>query len=430
MRDRLRPVWCDHLSILRGKYLPQEKIGAGATRFAQPCFAVHYDKDLIVDAPGTACLEGLPDMELRWDAPDIRPGWEPGVHMVTGDLYDRHDRLIPIAGRATLKAAIAGWKKHGLTPKVGLELEAFAFTRAEDGSLQPYDVPGGHVYGGGPFNDPLGFTDAIWETAEAAGFRLELVTTEYDAPQYEFTLAFEEALDAVDEMVMFRQLAREVAYRKGVILTFLPKPFFDRGGSGMHINLSFADKAGNNAFATGETGGIAAMNDLMRGCVAGWMKHHKGLAGLIAPSVNSYARLQPATMSGFWCNWGEDHRGVTTRVSGEGGKKARLEHRMADASANPYAAVAAVLQAALLGYEQGYPLPPAETGDCFTGQSAEYGVAETLTGALNDLEADGALVAAMGAEYCAHHIHMKRVEVDKTRDMTPEGARDFAIWFV
>ncbi|MCB1410774.1 MAG: glutamine synthetase, partial [Rhodobacteraceae bacterium] len=74
MRDRLRPVWCDHLSILRGKYLPQEKIGSGGTRFAQPCFAVHYDKDLIVDAPGTACLEGLPDMELRWDAADIRAG--------------------------------------------------------------------------------------------------------------------------------------------------------------------------------------------------------------------------------------------------------------------------------------------------------------------------------------------------------------------
>lgn len=430
MRDRLRPVWCDHLSILRGKYLPQEKIGAGATRFAQPCFAVHYDKDLIVDAPGTACLEGLPDMDLRWNAADIRPGWEPGVHRVTGDLYDRSGRMIPIAGRAALKQALADWAKHGLTPKVGLEFEAFAFTRAEDGSLVPYDVPGGHVYGGGPFNDPLGFTDAIWEAAEAAGFRLDLVTTEYDTPQYEFTLAFDEALHAVDEAVMFRQLAREVAFRKGVILSFLPKPFFDRGGSGMHINLSFADKTGENALATGDAGGIAAMNDLARGCVAGWMRHHKGLAALVAPSVNSYARLQPATMSGYWCNWGEDHRGVTARVSGEGGKKARLEHRMADASANPYAAVAAVLQAARLGVEGGYDLPEAEAGDCFMVQNAAFGVAESLAGALDDLLADADLVAAMGPEYCAHHIHMKRVEVEKTSGMTPEGARDFAIWFV
>lgn len=430
MRDRLRPVWCDHLSILRSKYLPQEKIGSGATRFAQPNFAVHYDKDLIVDAPGTLCLDGLPDMELRWDAADIRPGWEPGVHVVTGDLYDRDGALIPIAGRATLKRAVADWARHGLVPKVGIELECFAFTRAADGSLQPYDVPGGHVYGGGPFNDPLGFTDAIWEAAEDAGFRLELCTTEYDTPQYEFTLVFDEALKAVDELVMFRQLAREVAFRKGVILTFLPKPFFDRGGSGMHVNLSFADATGANALSNGPRGGIAGMNDLGRGVIAGWMRHHKGLAALVSPSVNSYARLQPATMSGYWCNWGEDHRGVTARVSSEGGRKARLEHRMADASANPYAAVAAVLQAARLGFEGRYDLPAVEGGDCFTGQTAAYGVGASLGEALDDLAADSALVAAMGPDYVAHHSHMKRVEIAKCADKTPEQARDFLIWFV
>lgn len=64
------------------------------------------------------------------------------------------------------------------------------------------------------------------------------------------------------------------------------------------------------------------------------------------------------------------------------------------------------------------------------GQKAAYGTAESLAGALDDLEADTALVAAMGAEYCAHHVHMKRVEIDKTKDMTPEQARDFSIWFV
>jgi glutamine synthetase len=160
------------------------------------------------------------------------------------------------------------------------------------------------------------------------------------------------------------------------------------------------------------------------------MRHHRGLAGLIAPSVNSYARLRPASMSGYWCNWGEDHRGVTLRVSGEGGAKARLEHRMADATANLYTAVAAVLQAARLGVEGGYPLPPPEAGDCFTGQTATVGVADSLAEALDDLAADTALVDAVGAELCAHHLHMKRVEVAKCEGKTPEGARDFLIWFV
>ncbi|MEZ5752446.1 MAG: glutamine synthetase family protein, partial [Paracoccaceae bacterium] len=380
--------------------------------------------------PGTLCLDGLPDMELHWDAADIRPGWEPGVHVVTGDLRDQNGDLVPMAGRTALKKAIADWGKHGLKPMVGIELEAFAMVQAEDGTLKPYDTPGGYVYGTGPFNDPNGFMDGVWEAAEEAGFKLDMMTTEYDTPQYEFTLTFDEALKAVDEVVFFRMLAREVAWEHGIILTFLPKPIFEKGGSGMHINLSFANAAGDNALANGPKGGIANMNNLSQGCISGWMKHHKALAALTAPTVNSYARLQPASMSGYWCNWGGDHRGVTARVSGEGGKKARIEHRMADASANPYAAVAAVLQAARLGYENHYPLPDPEGGDCFTGQSAEYGVAASLAEALDDLEADAALVEAMGAGYCAHHVHMKRAEVEKQAGKTPEEARDFYAWFV
>jgi len=59
------------------------------------------------------------------------------------------------------------------------------------------------------------------------------------------------------------------------------------------------------------------MTDLAKGCVAGLMHHHRGMAGLVAPTVNSYERLKPASLSGYWRNWGIDHRGVTTRLSAE-----------------------------------------------------------------------------------------------------------------
>jgi glutamine synthetase len=121
----------------------------------------------------------------------------------------------------------------------------------------------------------------------------------------------------------------------------------------MHINFSFNDKNGHNALSTGGKGGPEHLNNLARGCLVGLLHHHKGLAGLIAPTANSYDRLQPGFLSGHWQNWGGDHRNVTTRISSEGGAKALLEHRIADASSNPYTAVAAVLQAALLGVENG-----------------------------------------------------------------------------
>jgi glutamine synthetase len=430
MNDRLKPMFCDHLSIMRGKILPAEKIATGVTRFAQPTYAVHYDKDLIIDAPGTRCLEGLPDMELHWHEDDIRQGWTPHTKIVLGDLFEQDGTPLALSGRNVLKKAVADWQALGVSPKVGIELECYAFVRDADGKLIPYDTPGAVVYGIGPFSDPLGFTDAIWAAAEAAGFKLEMMTTEYDTPQFEFTLMFDDAIKAVDDVVLFRQMAREIAFGFGIILTFGPKPIPELGGNGMHINLSFVDEDGANALANGDTGGVAAMNDLARSCVAGWMRHHKALSGLIAPTVPSYERLQPASMSGYWCNWGGDHRGVTCRVSGEGGKKARLEHRMADASANPYATTAAVLQAALLGLTGKYDLPAMESKDCFTGQDATFGVAENLSGALDDLTADTTLSGAVGQLFCDHHIHMKRAEVEKTALLQGGALRDWYIYYI
>jgi glutamine synthetase len=430
MPDRLRAMFCDHLSLMRGKYLPASKMKSDGTRLARPNFAVHWDKDLLLDAPYTETRQGIPDMELRWDEANIRAGWEPGTKVVAGDLHNADGSPMPLCPRGALKRAVADWGKLGLSPKVGIELEAYAFVKAEDGSLKPMEAPGGIVYGTGPFTDPSGMVDAIWWQAEASGFKLDLITAEYDTPQFEFTLTYDTAVKAVDEIVLFRQMAREVALKHGVILTFLPKPVIGKGGSGMHINLSFADTAGGNALSNGPKGGPSALNDLGKGCIAGWMQHHKGLAALVAPTVGSYARLQPASLSGYWCNWGGDHRGVTVRVSEEGGAKARLEHRMPDASANPYTAVAAVLQSARLGLENHYPLPEPEAGDCFDRIDAGHGVAASLGEAVGDLEADTALCEAVGRELCEHHVFMKRAEVEKTKGLNGDALRDYYIWYV
>ena len=69
-------------------------------------------------------------------------------------------------------------------------------------------------------------------------------------------------MEHVDTVVLFRQMAREVALDHGIILTFLPKPIQGKGGNGMHINLSFTDANGANALANGDHGDPANMNDL------------------------------------------------------------------------------------------------------------------------------------------------------------------------
>lgn len=428
MSDRLRAMFCDHLSIMRGKYLPAAKSGDDETRFCRSTFGVHFDKDLL-PSPGSLMLEGLPDMQMRWNEADVRDGWEPNTKVVIGDLYDQDGEPVGQCGRGALRRAIAAWQLHGLTPKVGIELEAYAFTRDEDGKLVPYDSHG-VVYGTGPFTDPLRFTDAIWAKGEELGFHVDMITAEYDSPQFEFTLTFDEALKAVDDIVLFRQMAREIAFEKGIYLTFMPKPIEEAGGNGMHVNFSFTDDKGKNAFDNGPVGGPENLTDVAKGCIAGLLHHHRGLAGLLAPSNNSYHRLSPGSLSGYWKNWGGDHRNVTTRVSGEGGGKARLEHRMADASANVYTAVAAVLQASRLGYENKLDLIAMETGDGFETNDATEGTANDLITAMKDLETDTALSGAVGQELVDNQIFMRMAEAEKTSGLSIEEQRNFYAFYI
>jgi glutamine synthetase len=425
--ERLRLLFCDHLSLARGKYLPASKIGNGSARFCQGTFALTYSRDM-APAPGGTMLEGLPDMDAVYRAEDIRAGWEPNTKVVIADLYTSNGEALGLCGRSLLKRTVKQWQELGYTPKVGLELEAYAFLRDEAGKLVPYDTPGAYVYGTGPAVDPLRFTDAIWSKATELGFTIDCFTSEYDAPQFEFTLTYDEAVKAVDDMFLFRLMAREIALEHGIVLTCMPKPILALSGSGLHVNFSFLDRHGHNAI--GESGSIEHMTELTRGCIAGLMHHHRGMAGLVAPTVNSYQRLKPSTLSGYWCNWAVDHRGVTTRLSAEGGAKSRIEHRMGDASANPYTLVAAVLQAALLGFTGKYALPPAETADCLENHDAKVGAPETLREALEALATDRKFVAAMGELLVQNYIGIKQLEIEKTAPLEGEQLRDYYIHYV
>ena len=116
--ERLRVLFCDHLNIARGKYVPL-KGGDGAARFCRGTFGVTYDKDLI-PAPGAEVLGGLPDMEAVWQVADIRPGWEPATRVVMSDLHANDGSPLPMCGRSALKRAVAQWNALGYDPMVGM----------------------------------------------------------------------------------------------------------------------------------------------------------------------------------------------------------------------------------------------------------------------------------------------------------------------
>ena len=415
--DRIRILWPDHLGLARGKYLPAHLAQRG-TSHCVTTFALGYDRSLI-DAPGAFLLEGLPDVHASFEEASVRPGWEDDRTGVAVGHLDFRGEPYAFSARYALQQAVADWEALGYRPKAGIELEAYVLEPDDQGGWRRWSTPRSFVYGTGPGSDPTGLIDEITRTAEASQFRIESINAEYDESQFELTLEYDDALAAADEAFLFRVLAREVALRNGLDLTFLGKPFAGSAGSGIHVNFSLVDSGGANALAgdgtdRGAEAGGNPLSELAYGCLAGLCRHHQAMTALCCPTVTAYRRLRPAELTGYWANWGIEHRFVGNRIpDASGGPATRIESRLADGSANLHLAVATVLQAARLGVVGGYDCPEPLTDDGFENVNTVIHSAENLGDALADLEADSALRTAVGADVCANFAAVKHAEWDR-----------------
>ncbi|MEM9204529.1 MAG: glutamine synthetase, partial [Actinomycetota bacterium] len=308
--DRYRVLWPDYLGIARGKYLPARKAHDG-TGHCVTAFGLAYDRSMI-PAPGSYLLEGLKDVWATLDPASIHPSWEDDRTGVAVAHLDFEGEAFPYAPRFALQKAIADWADLGYSVKVGLELEAYVLQPDDDGGWGPYTTPRAFVYGTGPGSDPAGVIDDIMWTAEDCGFKTESINAEFDEGQFELTLEYDDALKAVDDVFLFRVLAREVALKHGLDLTFLGKPFPGVAGSGVHVNFSLVDEHGTNAFIDESTDdGLSA---LAKQCLGGLIEHHQGMTALCVPTVNGYRRLQPGELNAYWANWGFEHRCAGNRI--------------------------------------------------------------------------------------------------------------------
>jgi glutamine synthetase len=424
--QRIRPIFADHLGVARSKYLPVAYAGHG-TKHCMTMFAQHYDKQMTPTTPYSGFLTGLPDVEAVYDTALARPGWDDGVGVVVADLM-YEGSLVPWAPRTVLRRAIEAWEAKGLTPMVGIELEAYIMEPDGNGGWKAIDTPGGMTYGVGPFVDPHGLLDDIMAMAAKCRYPIESVNSEYDVPQFELTLHYGEALEAVDNVFLFKQMAQEIARKKGLHLTFLGKPFAELSGSGLHVNFSANSANGANAF--NDASSLHGLSDVCRHSIGGILHHHEAMAAICAPTVNAYKRLRPATLAGVWANWGLDHRNATVRVPKERDAATRIEYRLPDGCANPYLTVAAVLQAAMIGVDSHIEPPPIEEGDGFETANTDRRTPANLGAALDALEADTAFIAAFGPEAVGNHIEIKRDEWRKFNEAVTDWELKYYLPYV
>ena len=423
--SRIRTVVTDHLGLARSKYQPAAR--AKATKHCMTMFGQHFDKQMTPGAPGSDFFEGMPDVDAVWDPAEVRPGWDDGVGIVVCDLM-RHGELVAHAPRTVLKRAIEAWQQLGFEPLIGVEFECYLLHKDIDGSLKPIDTPGAMTYGVGPFVDPSGVLDAVMERAEACELRLETVNSEYDAPQFEFTMVYDTALRAIDDAALFKLLAQETAIKLGHHLTFMGKPFADLAGSGLHLNISFRHPNGRTAMNDPTlTHGLA---DVTRWSIGGMLAHHEAITAIGAPTVNAYKRLKPGQLAGFFANWGIDHRSAAIRIPFERDDACRIEHRVPDGAANVYLTAAALLTAARLGYESQIEPPDPETGDSLETANTDRVPPANLGEACTALEADTVFAAALGRAAVDNFIAIKRDEWAKFNNAVTDWERSYYMPFL
>lgn len=417
---RVRIIWSDLNGIAHGRYVPERRFG-GHTHHAVTTLSMGIDGE-IIQSTGWGGDVGYADLTVETDQTSRRPGWEPDTDVAVADLMWGHDPLV-LCPRSALKRAIEGWRAHGYEPMLGFEMEFYVMEPAPHapGGWVTLQNPMHRVYGTGRGGDTTGILRALFDAAEDLGLDCEGVTGEFSPGQMELNMRYDAALAAADKTFIFKEMSFDLAAERGYLLTYIGRPNEILVGSGLHVNFSLSRTAdGSNAFD--DPAGEHGMSALMESCIGGLLRHHEGASALLAPLTNSYKRLQPGLIAGYWANWGLDNRTATYRVPCERGAATRIENRMPCGSANPYLAAAVTLQAALLGFEAGLSAGPPQSGDGDAAANTDRHTPHTLPDALDALEADTTLAAAVGSDLVTTYIALKRY--DAARRDTHDGDWD------
>jgi glutamine synthetase len=314
--------------------------------------------------------------------------------------------------RHVLQQVVEKMHADGLYPVMACELEFYLLDAQNDafGRPQPaVDVDGGRpgqtqVYGLRELEQIEPFLADLYAACRAQGIPARTAISEYAPGQVEITLEHGPALQAMDHAVRYKRIVKGVAHAHGMRACFMAKPFADIAGSGMHMHISVADKAGHNLFASDDKAGTL----MLRQAVGGMKQHLLDSLLMFCPNANSYRRFQAHSYAPLTPTWGVDNRTVSLRVPGGPDYSRHVEHRVCGADANPYLAAAAIIAASHTGIRQ-----QIDPGAPIEGNG--YAQADSLLptdwlSALDALAASSWAQEAFGAAFLKVFLAIKREE--------------------
>lgn len=352
------------------KYLSEEKrIKAVTVCFSDIEGRFHmldYDKKYLLQSEDSLTFDGSSirgfskvdesDLRLaldwgsfRWLPSDV---FGPGKVIVFALIKDLDGRNYSSDMRGRLQSYCEELEKsRGLKTNISVECEGFLFQGPN--SEQCFNSRDGFklVASGGYFNslpnDPLKlFIDRLAEAQRALGFENEKDHPEVAPSQFELNYRFSRALQAADQVQLYKLTARQVAANMGCTASFLPKPIAGINGSGMHCNISL-ERDGGNAFY--DQGGAERISELAWSFIDRLLNNAKESCLVLNPSVNAYRRLDPAFEAPNQIKTSPIDRTSMIRIPFANEKSARIEVRTVAPDANPYLVFYTLLRIGLEG---------------------------------------------------------------------------------
>ncbi len=259
--------------------------------------------------------------------------------------------------RWVLKRTLGKAADLGFTFYTHPEIEFYLMKDRPDDGGRPEPMDRFGYFDNSPSSTASDFRRHAIGMLESMGISVEYSHHEGGPGQQEIDLRYADALTTADNIMTFRLVVKEVALEQGVYGTFMPKPFRDHPGSGMHTHLSLFE-GDRNAFF--EPTGQYQLSKVGRSFIAGLLRHAPEITAVTNQWVNSYKRLAGGGEAPAWICWGHNNRSALIRVpmyKPSKGNSTRVEVRSLDSATNPYLAFALLLAAGLKGIEEGYELP-------------------------------------------------------------------------
>lgn len=329
--------------------------------------------------------------------------------------------------RNVLRRALSKASEMGFTFYIHPEIEFYLLKSSQlnaDGEPVPVDKAG--YFDNVPGGTAHDFRRRAVQMLEQLGISVEFSHHEGGPGQNEIDLRYADALTMADNIMSFRTVIKEVAIEQGVYATFMPKPFTQHPGSGMHTHMSLFE-GDTNAFF--DASGQYHLSKTARQFMAGILHHAPEITAVTNQYVNSYKRLWGGGEAPSFVCWGHNNRSALLRVplyKPEKGNSSRIEYRAIDSAANPYLAYALILSAGLKGIEEGYELP-AETEDnvwnLTDSERRAMGIQplpQSLDHAIRKLEESELAAEVLGEEVFSYVLANKRREWSEYRSqVTP-----------